>query len=123
MSTSSKGRKIVEQFFNKLGKEGDTEGFVSLVSPDVVVDTPFSPKGQPTKFKGRDEIRARFADARATMKNFEFIDTEILATEDPERWVATCKSRGNHLDGREYTNTYCWMFRISDNKIVWWCEY
>ena len=48
---------------------------------------------------------------------------EILATEDPERWVATCHSRGTMGNGRAYQNRYCWLFRIRDGKIVWWAEY
>ena len=57
------------------------------------------------------------------MPSLAFLDLEILATEDPERWVATCRSEGEAGSGLPYANTYCWLFRIRDGLIVWWAEY
>ncbi|MFA5525168.1 MAG: nuclear transport factor 2 family protein [Tissierellales bacterium] len=119
----SSARHIVSQFLENLGEAGDTEALVKLLSPQISVDTPYSPPGQPTHFEGIDEVAARFAGARSAMQLFRFLNIEILATEDPERWVATCDSEGQHIDGRSYANTYCWIFRIKDGQIHWWCEY
>ena len=26
-------------------------------------------------------------------------------------------------NGSPYANRYCWIFRVRDGSIVWWCEY
>ncbi|AMK19936.1 MULTISPECIES: nuclear transport factor 2 family protein [Sphingobium] len=117
------GRAIVQQFLDKLGHENDVDGLLELITPDVAVYTPFSPEGLPTRFNGRDEVDARFGDARRPMPYFTFLDVEILATEDPDRWVATCRSEGRQADGRNYANIYCWIFRLRDGKIAAWTEY
>lgn len=122
-TTASGARRLIETFFDKLGGEGDTDALLALLSPEIRVETPFAPAGQPMHFRGKDEIRARFGGARGAMGTFEFYDIEILATEDSERWLATCRSRGRHTDGREYANTYCWIFRVRDGRILWWREY
>ena len=120
---NGKSREMIQDFFDNMGQNGDTDALMELLSPDVIVDTPFSPKGQPIHFEGIEQVRARFGGGRAAMKALEFFDLEILATEDPEKWVATCRSEGTHVDGRSYANSYCWIFRVRDGKIVWWCEY
>lgn len=117
------GRAIVTSFLDRLGHENDVDGLMTLIAEDVVVDTPFSPAGLPTQFKGLAEVEARFGDARRPMPFFTFLDVEILATEDPERWVATCRSEGTQADGRGYANIYCWIFRVRAGKIDRWTEY
>jgi len=119
--TSSRG--LVQAFFDRLGHQGDVEGWLGLLAADIVVDTPFSPTGDARRFEGLEAVERRFADARRRMTALEFLDLEILATEDPERWVATCRSEGRMADGSAYANRYCWIFRIRDGSIVWWCEY
>jgi ketosteroid isomerase-like protein len=122
-STAAENRAIVQAFLDKLDRENDVDGLLGLIDENVDVWTPFSPAGQPTRFKGRREVDLRFGNARRPMPAFEFLDVEILATEDPERWVATCASRGVQADGRRYANIYCWLFRIRSGKIVAWTEY
>jgi ketosteroid isomerase-like protein len=114
---------IVERFFAKLGVEGDVEGWLDLLSEDVTVDTPFSPKGDPVRFEGKEAVTRRFADARRRMPELRFLDTEILATEDRERWVVTNRSEGLRGDGLRYQNRYCWILRVRNDQVVWWVEY
>ncbi len=116
-------RAIVEAFFHRLGDGNDIDGWLALLSDEIEVDTPFSPTGEPTRFEGREAVERRFADARRRMPALSFVDLEILATEDAERWVATCRSVGEMGNGTPYANTYCWILRIRGGRIVWWCEY
>jgi ketosteroid isomerase-like protein len=116
-------REIVEQFFHRLGSGGDVDGWLALLSDDVTVDTPFSPKGDAVRFDGREEVERRFADARRRMTALTFLDLEVLATEDPERFVATCRSEGRMADGQAYQNRYCWILRVRDGKVAGWTEY
>lgn len=120
---SPQDRAIVQAFLDKLGHENDIDGLLALIADDVVVETPFSPEGLPTRFEGKAEIDARFGDARRPMPYFTFLDTQIFATEDRELWFVTCRSEGEQADGRRYTNIYCWMLRIRDGRIIWWREY
>jgi ketosteroid isomerase-like protein len=116
-------REIVQKFFDKLGTEGDVDGWLDLLADDISVYTPFSPKGDAIRFEGKEAVTRRFADARRRMPELHFLDNEILATEDPERWICTNHSRGTRGDGGPYKNVYCWILRIRDGKVVWWTEY
>ncbi|MEO1062474.1 MAG: nuclear transport factor 2 family protein [Actinomycetota bacterium] len=113
---------LVRRFFDLLG-EGDVEGWLALMSDDVAADTPFSPTGAPTRFDGIGEIEARFGDARRRMDSLAFHDVEVLATEDPTRFVATCSSTGSFPGGIPYANTYCWIVTVVDGRITHWTEY
>ena len=57
------------------------------------------------------------------MPALRFYEQEVLATEDAQRWVVTNRSEGTRADGQPYANTYCWILRIRDGKVVWWAEY
>jgi ketosteroid isomerase-like protein len=120
---TSDGRTVVHAFFHRLGEAGDVPGWLGLLADDIEVDTPFAPVGEPTRFSGIEAVARRFGDARARMATLVFTDLEVLATEDPERWVATCGSQGALPDGRAYANRYCWLFRVRDGRIRWWCEF
>lgn len=93
------------------------------MTDDVAADTPFSPTGSATRFDGIGEIEARFGDARRRMEALAFDDVEVLATEDPSRFVATCTSTGSFPGGVPYANTYCWIFTIAGGRITHWTEY
>lgn len=116
-------REIVQKFFDKLGTEGDVDGWLDLLADDISVYTPFSPTGDAIRFEGKEAVTRRFADARRRMPELQFLDGEILATEDPERWVCMNHSVGVRSDGGPYKNVYCWILRVRDGKVVWWTEY
>jgi ketosteroid isomerase-like protein len=119
----SSPRQIVEAFFARLGTEGDVEGWLDLLGDDIAVDTPFAPTGDARRYEGREAVERRFGDARRRMPALEFLDLEILATEDPHRWVATCRSEGQMATGAPYQNRYCWILRVRDGRIDHWTEY
>lgn len=114
--------ELVHRFFTLLG-DGDVEGWLALMTGDVAADTPFAPTGSPTRFDGIAEIEARFGDARRRMEALAFHDVEVLATEDPARFVATCTSTGAFPGGTPYANTYCWIFTVVEGRITHWTEY
>jgi ketosteroid isomerase-like protein len=119
----SESRQIVQAFFERLGARNDVEGWLRLLSRDVAVDRPFVPEGEASRLVGIEQINARFGTTRSYMKSFDFMDLEVLATEDPERWLATCRSQGVLGDGRKYQNRYCLIFRIRSARIIGWTEY
>ncbi len=123
VSVAPSSREVVAAFFARLGVENDVDGWHELLADDVVASTPFSVTGEPTRFEGRAAIEARFGAARRRMPTLVFLDLEILATEDPERFVATCRSEGSMASGAGYANTYCWLFRIAGGRIAAWTEY
>ena len=122
-SGRDRDRAIVQAFMDKLGHENDVDGLLALLAEDVEVWTPFAPAGLPKRFKGIAEIDARFGDARRPMPFFSFFDVMIRGTDDPACWVVTCRSEGEQVDGRKYTNIYCWMFWLRDGRIRAWTEY
>lgn len=116
-------RAVVQAFFDRLGCLGDTDGWLQLLAEDVVADTPYAPPGDPARYEGIDAVRRRFAEVRKAFDHLEFFDIEILGTDDPHRYVATCKSEGRRHDGQIYSNTYVWFFRVVEDRVQWWAEY
>ena len=115
-------RALIESFFARLAA-GEIDTWIELLTPDVTVRTPFALEGGPAEFHGTDEVRRRFGDARQRMASLAFLDIVILATEDPEQWVVTCRSEGEMRPGVPYTNTYCWLFAVREDRIRAWTEY
>lgn len=121
-SDMERDRRVVAQFFEYLGS-GQIDDWLDLIAIDVHVETPFAAKGSPSSFDGIEEVQVRFGLARSGMMMLEFYDIEILATEDPARWVVTCRSRGEFAGGVTYQNKYSWYFRLKDGLIVEWIEF
>jgi ketosteroid isomerase-like protein len=116
-------RAVVEAFFRTLGVDGDVDGWLALLADDVVVDTPFDPDPDRRHFEGIEAVARRFGDARRRMPALAFHDVEVLATEDPQRWVVPCTSTGTLADGSAYGNVYCWIVRVRDGRVAGWTEY
>ncbi len=113
---------VTGRFFDLLGR-GDTDAWLALIADDCVVDTPFAPEGRPRHFEGIDEIRTRFADARARMDHLVFLDAEHHQTQDPEVCFVVNRSEGSFPDGRAYANRYCWRFTVRDGMVAAWTEW
>ncbi len=120
--TIEQDRATIFQFFTLLG-DGNIDEWLKLIDKDVRVTTPFAEKGSPTLFQGIEAVNARFGDARKGMEELLFYDIDLLATEDPTRWVATCRSKGLIPGGIKYQNHYSWYFRMKAGLIAEWVEY
>ncbi len=116
-------REVIDAFFDLLGG-GDVDTWLALLADDVSVDTPFAPDGDPQHFDGLDAVRTRFGDARRRMRDLQFLDIDVMATDRPGRWVVTCRSTGTFADGRSYQNRYCWLLDVTaGGQIGGWVEY
>jgi ketosteroid isomerase-like protein len=115
-------RNTITQFFALLG-DGRIDEWLTLLDKNVRVSTPLAQKGTPTTFQGIKEVDARYGDARKNLEDLIFYDIDILATEDPARWVATCRSKGLFPGGIKYQNYYSWYFRMAEGLITEWVEY
>jgi ketosteroid isomerase-like protein len=122
MSGSRNQIDTINQFFEFLG-QGRIDEWASLLYTDVVVATPFAPKGSETNFAGIDAVRARFGDARLNMSALEFLDVDIQPLEADGRYVVVCRSEGAFAAGVTYQNNYCWLFRFKGDLIAEWTEY
>jgi len=69
--------EILERFFQFLG-EGRIDEWASLLDANVVVSTPFSPKGSDTEFSGIAEVRARFMPFRGGFCGGRRIQEQLL---------------------------------------------
>jgi ketosteroid isomerase-like protein len=115
--------RVADLFLKCLGERNDINRLMALISKDIVVSTPFAPDGQLTEFRGQDQVLQRFAGSRQSMKEFSFSNVDIIPTQRQGLVIATCRSSGQHVDGRPYSNEYCWLFQIEKGQITWWCEY
>ncbi|MCZ6708943.1 MAG: PhzA/PhzB family protein, partial [Gammaproteobacteria bacterium] len=111
--TTERDRNVISQFFALLG-DGHIDEWLMLLDKEVSVSTPLAEKGSQRSFQGIGEVNARFGDARKNLEALSFYDIDILATEDPARWVATCRSKGLFPGGIKYQNYYSWHFRVKE---------
>lgn len=123
--SSSHGPSALAQRFLSLLASGDTEAWLELLDDDIVIETPFAPVGEPTVFRGRAEVDARFGAARRRMRSLEFVDIDVESTRTTGRVLIRCSSRGRMGDGTDYANRYCWIIDTADEpeRIVAVTEY
>jgi ketosteroid isomerase-like protein len=123
--SSSLGPSAVAERFLALLASGDIEAWLELLDDDIVIETPFAPAGEPTVFRGREQVDARFGAARRRMRSLEFVDLDVESTRTTGRVLVRCASRGRMGDGTEYANRYCWIIDTAHDpeRIVAVTEY
>ena len=107
--SSSHGPAALAQRFLALLASGDIDAWLELLDDEIVIETPFAPVGEPTVFRGRDEVDARFGAARRSMRSLAFTDIDVESTRTTGRVLVRCASRGQMGDGTDYANRYCWI--------------
>jgi uncharacterized protein len=99
-----------------------------LWAPDVVVEAPFAPPGQPRRFEGAttflEATRASRESMRQAVRFEEFRVTAEHQTTDPEVTVLEYELGGTVLTtGRRASAPFVAVMRVRDGRIVHWREY
>jgi uncharacterized protein len=99
-----------------------------LWAPDVVVEAPFAPPGQPRRFEGAttflDATRASRESMRQAVRFEEFRVTAEHQTTDPEVTVLEYELGGTVLTtGRRASAPFVAVMRVRAGRIVHWREY
>ena len=117
-------REVVEQVL-RVGREMDTEAFVSLFAPDGYVEWPYRPAGVPARVAGREQIREFMtAQASGLVRFDEYRNIVIHETADPEVVIVEYDVHGTVLPtGAPLRQTIIAVIRVRDGLIVSYRDY
>jgi ketosteroid isomerase-like protein len=117
-------REVAELVRKMVAGEGIS--FADLFAADGVLAYPFAFPGQPPELRGRDAIRAYFAQMPGRRAAFvmEGIDAVIRETDDPEVVVAEISHHGRStVTGAPYELKALGVIRVRDGDIVQYDDY
>ena len=103
--------------------EGAFDKLDGRVSPDFVLRLPFAPPGVPSEFIGREVAQQALSGSAKNRSPLVFENLMLLATEDPELFVATANGEATMASGKIYRNSYVILVRIRDGQVVEHTEY
>lgn len=105
---------------------GEGVEFASLFAADGVLTYPFAFPGQPPELRGRDAIRAYFAQLSGMRAAFVMagVDAVIRETDDPEVVVAEITHHGHStVTDAPYQLKALGVIRVRDGEIVQYDDY
>lgn len=119
--TTEKNKEIVRRAIAAIS-QGDLDGFMADAADDVtlqVMGDIFPPiQGKPKVLKGlRNALGARLENGGAIAMTIDNLIAEGDYVAEQSRGVARTK------DGKDYNNTYCRVWHITDGKIRMMQEY
>lgn len=116
-----RNRQVVEEFFAAL-EAMDVPRFLEVWAEDGVQEMPFSPPGFPRRLEGREAIGNQYRSLPENYRGMRF-PREILAMEDPARFVVRYTGSIELKAGGRYDNRYVGLFTLRDGKVVEFVEY
>lgn len=120
-TVSERNRAVVEEFFASL-EAMDVPRFLAVWTEDGVQEMPFSPPGFPRRLEGREAIANQYRSLPESYRGMRF-PREILAMEDPARFVVRYTGSIELKAGGRYDNSYVGLFTLRDGKVVEFVEY
>ena len=117
-------REVAEQVRRMVAGEGVE--FADLFAEDGVLAYPFGPPGHPAELRGREAIRAYFADrARARdLLVMDGVEALIRETDDPEVVVTEITHHGwSKAANAPYQHLALGVIRVRDGQIVHYDDY
>jgi uncharacterized protein len=118
---AEENRQLIREAFDGLA-QADATAFLDLMAEDFCWIIEGQSKWS-TRFDGkdavrRDLIRPLFANFATPYRNFA---EEIIAEGD--RVVVLCRGEVKTVSGEDYNNSYCFVIRMRDGKMVELREY
>jgi uncharacterized protein len=105
---------------------GEDVVFADLFAADGVLAYPFAMPGRPSELRGREAIRAFFADVPGRRAPFvmEGVDEVIRETDDPEVVVVEITHHGHsNITNAPYEFKALGVIRVRDGEIVRYDDY
>lgn len=103
--------------------EGQFDRLPAQISPDFALRLPFAPPGVPSEFVGRDVAQQALSGSAKSRSPLVFDNLVLLATQDPELFVATASGEATMASGKVYRNSYVIFVRIRDGQVIEHIEY
>ncbi|MEV0970007.1 nuclear transport factor 2 family protein [Microtetraspora glauca] len=130
MSTTTAGPREIFERYLRAGLTEDREAQAALFSDDAVIEFPFAPPGTPSRFQGREEIRAMLTSlGRGTAQAGMRLDQDksvmtVHETADPEVIIAEIEL---HVDVETTDDVlkvpYVQVWRVRDGRVVLFRDY
>jgi len=105
---------------------GEPVVFADLFAADSVLAYPFAPPGQPSELRGREEIRAYFAEmaGRRGLFAMKGVEQVIRETDDPEVVVVEITHHGHSaVTDAPYELRALGVIRVRDGEILRYDDY
>lgn len=124
----SASREVVRAFFRHI-REKDVNGLLTLMSPDIVIEIPFSESGRTEdgyfrKFEGPEAVREFWLGAfRAEGKSHGMSDVQASMSANGQHVFVEGRGHLTMTNGRSYRNRYVFRFELRDGKIKTLLEY
>lgn len=120
-SVREQNARVVEEFFAAL-EAMDVERFLAVWAEDGVQVMPFSPPGFPQRLEGREAIRNQYRSLPENYRSMRF-PREIVAMEDPDRFLVRYTGEIELKSGGRYDNTYVGLMTLRDGRVTEFVEY
>ena len=120
MSSNSNRQAVVEAYAAMAA--GNPAPYLDLLSDDVSI-TMFGSHRFARTFRGKEEIhKDLFGPIRETLDGSIRMDVSNAIAEN-DMVIVEARGEATTKDGRDYKNTYCFVFKFSDGKIIESREY
>ena len=118
---TEENKKVVRQFY-EAGNRGDMETCFGLVADDIRW-TNMGTTSLSGAYEGKPELMEKLLGPLfGQLKQGIHMEIRQLVAEG-DHVVAVTSGTSETLDGRPYNNSYCWVIRIRDGKLVEVTEY
>jgi uncharacterized protein len=119
--SSDKNKKIVQAFYDA-SNQGDLDRCLALMADDIIWNNIGSTRYSGT-YAGKESLVANLLG-----QLFSQLKTGIASTLDNviaegDYVVVQLRGQAETVDGRQYNNTYCHVFRMSSGQITEMTEY
>lgn len=118
----SNNLELVRQWL-EIMPEGQFDKLAGQIAPDFVLRLPFAPPGVPSEFAGRDVAQQALSASAKNRSPLVFENVVLLATEDPELFVATASGEATMASGKIYRNSYVIFVRVRGGMVIEHIEY
>jgi ketosteroid isomerase-like protein len=121
-STASPNATVALKALAALGAR-DFDALRALLSPDVRLEWPYHPSGEPVVIDGADALIA----ATRVVEVFQSLDLRVIDVVEQasaNRTIIEARSEGTYANGRpSYKNHYIFVLTVRDGKITEWREF
>ncbi|WP_193317770.1 MULTISPECIES: nuclear transport factor 2 family protein [Streptomyces] len=108
----------------RLLEDRDIESWIELWADECAVVAPYADGRVPGLLTGRADVYAFYRDEADGYARLSFPDTDIIATDDPDRVVVHWYPRGELTDGTRYRNENIGIFEFdADGRIRRFTEF
>src|SRR5262249_55238231 len=116
MTTTAANKRLIQDVFAELG-HGNARPFVASFADDVTWTIVGSTKWSRT-YEGKKAVRDELLRPLSDRLTAPVVVTAHRFIADDDLVVVEASGKATTKTGTPYNNTYCWIFRLADGKVV-----